>query len=80
MPQRAWELLSEEEKREAERTKAAGDRRGEQYVANTLAAKEAKRKAGAGPSKKALYEEARRRGVRGRSKMSKAELERALAA
>lgn len=78
LPERAWELLSEDEKREAERRKAEGDRRGEQFAPNTSAAKEARRKAQAGSTKKALYQEAQKRGIPGRSKMSKGELERAL--
>jgi hypothetical protein len=78
LPERAWGLLDEDEEREAERNKAESDQQGKQYVANPLAAEAAKRRAGVRPSKKALYEEAKRRGGRGRSKMSKAELERAL--
>lgn len=78
LPERAWELLSEDEKRAAERKKAGGDRQGKQFAPHTLAAKEAKRKAQAGSTKKSLYQEAQKRGIPGRSKMSKGELERAL--
>jgi hypothetical protein len=41
LPEKAWEQLSEEEKRATDAAKAAGSARGEQFVANTDAAAEA---------------------------------------
>jgi hypothetical protein len=41
LPKQAWENMSEEEKRETERKKREGSRRGQQYVANTEEAKQA---------------------------------------
>ncbi|CAA9568631.1 MAG: hypothetical protein AVDCRST_MAG86-1321 [uncultured Truepera sp.] len=84
LPEKAWDLLSAEEKREAEEKKQKGDKEGKQYVENTLEAKEARKRAQAegkkgGRTKAALLEEARKRDLGGRSKMSKGELERALA-
>jgi hypothetical protein len=46
----AWEKMSDEEKRETERRKREGSKRGEQYVANT---KEARRPPGSAPSPQA---------------------------
>lgn len=43
LPEKAWDLLSDGEKREAERKKQQGSKEGEQYIENTLAAKEARR-------------------------------------
>lgn len=43
LPKRAWENMSEEEKRETEKKKREGSRKGEQYVPNTAEAKEARR-------------------------------------
>lgn len=45
LPKEAWENLSEEDKEETEKKKREGSRRGEQYVANTAEAKEARKKA-----------------------------------
>ncbi len=43
LPKRAWEQLSEDEKRETEEKKRAGSRKGEQFVPNTREAKNARR-------------------------------------
>jgi hypothetical protein len=51
LPKEAWENMSEEEKRETERRKREGSKEGEQYVANTEAAKKARRAAHAPPLK-----------------------------
>ena len=41
LPKEAWEKMSDEEKRETERRKREGSKRGEQYVANTEEARRA---------------------------------------
>ncbi len=83
LPEKAWDLLSDGEKKEAERKKRQGSKKGEQYVENTLAAKGARRRttqdSGQGATKRELYERAQKLGIRGRSAMSKEDLERALA-
>ena len=80
LPEKAWDLLSDEEKKEADKKKKQGDKKGKQYVENTLEAKEARKKAtGGGKTKAELVEEAQERDIKGRSKMNKGELERALA-
>lgn len=82
LPKRAWQRLSPEEKAETDRAKRRGSREGRQYVPNPPAAKRAARQARQPPlearTKKDLYEDARRRGIEGRSKMNKGELVRAL--
>ena len=45
LPKKAWENMSEEEKRETDRRKRENSRRGEQYVENTGEAKKARREA-----------------------------------
>ncbi len=42
LPEKAWDLLSEQEKQKAEQKKAAGDANGRQFVGNTIAAKAAR--------------------------------------
>jgi len=42
LPEKAWDLLSEEEKRQAENKKERGDADGKQFVENTAAAKAAR--------------------------------------
>ncbi len=83
LPEKAWDLLSDEEKKEAERKKRQGSKKGEQYVENTLAAKEGRRRTTnggeQGATKQELYEKAQKLGVKGRSAMSKEDLERAVA-
>ena len=82
LPEKAWDLLSDEEKRKAEREKEQGSKKGEQYVENTRAAKEARRKttkdSEQGATKQELYAKAQKLGVKGRSAMSKKDLERAV--
>ena len=48
LPKEAWEKMSDEEKQETEKKKREGSRHGEQYVANTGEAKQA-RKVSQGP-------------------------------
>jgi len=43
LPKEAWEKMSNEEKRETEKRKREGSKRGEQYVANTEEAKQARK-------------------------------------
>lgn len=45
LPKDAWENMDEDEKRETDRRKRAGSRRGVQYVENTEEAKQARREA-----------------------------------
>lgn len=45
LPKKAWENMSEEEKRASEQRKREGSRRGQQYVENTEEAKQARRQA-----------------------------------
>ncbi len=49
LPKKAWEKMSEEEKRETEQRKREGSKRGEQHVSNTEEAKQARKEASAGP-------------------------------
>ena len=49
LPKKAWENLSEEEKRETEERKREGSREGQQYVSNTGEAKRARKAASAEP-------------------------------
>ncbi len=79
LPEKAWDLLSDKEKKEAEKKKRQGDKKGKQYVENTLEAKRARKQAQGGKTKTELMDEAKKRDIRGRSKMNKGELERVLA-
>jgi hypothetical protein len=45
LPKKAWENMSEEEKEETERKKREGSKQGQQYVANTDEAKQARKQA-----------------------------------
>lgn len=51
LPREAWEKMSEEEKRETESKKREGSKRGQQYVANTEEAKQARQDSQAPPLK-----------------------------
>jgi Family of unknown function (DUF5872) len=51
LPKEAWENMSEEEKRETERKKREGSKKGQQYVANTKEAKKARQAAHTPPLK-----------------------------
>src|ERR671911_1219654 len=51
LPKKAWENMSEEEKEETERKKREGSKQGQQYVANTEEAKQARKEAAALPLK-----------------------------
>lgn len=87
LPEKAWDMLSEKEKKEADKRKRQGDKKGKQFVENTIEAKVARKKAQGkssdgkedkGKSKAELMDEAKKKNIRGRSTMSKSELERAL--
>lgn len=83
LPEKAWDLLSEEEKRKAENKKSRGDAAGEQFVENTVAAKAARAYVDHGDAsdlnksqlmrltKNELIEIARQQEIDGRSSMDK---------
>jgi hypothetical protein len=74
LPKAAWEKLPPKERARTDRKKR---RAKTQFVPNTPAARRA-RKAASGETKAELLRRARSQGVRGRSRMTKAELQRAL--
>ncbi|MDQ4140874.1 MAG: hypothetical protein M3142_10150 [Bacteroidota bacterium] len=82
LPKEVWDNLSPEEKKEAEQTKTKGSKKGNQQVAYTPAIKKALQKVrsekNSGSSKKNLLETAKRLNIKGRSKMKKEELEKAI--
>ncbi len=51
LPKKAWEQMSEEEKKETEEKKREGSKKGQQYVSNTQEAKQARKEAAALPLK-----------------------------
>ncbi|MGF1514672.1 MAG: Rho termination factor N-terminal domain-containing protein [Elainellaceae cyanobacterium] len=86
LPEAVWERLSEAEKKEANATKKAGSKEGEQYVDWTPAIKRAMAVEGyidgeddlSDLTKQVLYEKAKSEDISGRSKMDKGELVEAL--
>ncbi len=84
LPEEVWNQLSDKEKKEAERSKNKASWQGDQQAAWTPAIKRAMREAGYQPgqkqasSKKELYEQAKSLDIKGRSKMSKKELQSAV--
>ena len=83
LPKRARRALSDEEYRATTAKKRADTRRGNQFSRQRerIATKTARHRSGDGrdrPTKAELYAEARRRDLPGRSKIGKAELQRAL--
>ena len=78
LPKKAWEEMSESERAAADARKRRGSRRGEQHVSYGEAESRALHPADAEPTRAELYEEARRLGVEGRSRMKKDELRRAV--
>ena len=83
LPKAVWEQLSEEEKKEAERTKEQASKKGEQHVAWTPAIKQAFQKAGYAEdgsriTKKDLYARAQELNIEGRSSMSRDKLQEAI--
>ena len=84
LPRKAREAISDEDYRRTSAKKRADTGEGRQFSKQPrdVAAKVAEYRHGSGPSARTraeLYEMAKRRGIPGRSTMSKAELERALA-
>ena len=51
LPKEAWEKMSDEEKRETEKKKREGSKQGQQHVANTEKAKQARKESKASPLK-----------------------------
>ncbi len=86
LPKKARDALSDEEYRRSTARKRADTAKGKQYSAqpDDVAKKSARYrdtgKHGAGETKAALYEQAKKQNIKGRSRMSKAELEKALKA
>lgn len=90
LPERAWDLLSEEEKEKAEKKKERGDQDGKQFVENTIAAKAARAYVDHGDAtdlnreqlmqlkKDELMELAQKHDITGRSSMRKATLAKSL--
>lgn len=90
LPEDAWDLLSEEEKKRAENKKTAGDADGRQFVENTIAAKAARAFVDHGDASELsqdqlrrldrdqLYELAQTHDIEGRSAMTKKELAKEL--
>jgi len=82
LPEKAWEQLSEEEKARTDRKKQAASRKDRQFVSNTEAAKKARREATRnddGADRDSLYRRAQELDIRGRSKMDREALARAVA-
>ena len=85
LPKEVWDKLSDEEKRKAEEIKQKASKEGEQYVEWTPAIKKAMEEAGYAQTddsgeitKQELYQQARELDINGRSKMDKAELQKAV--
>jgi hypothetical protein len=83
LPKEVWDQLSPEEKQEAERTKAKGSKGGGQHVAYTSAVKRAmhnvkNRSSNRRPTKTQLLEQAKKLDIKGRSRMKKEDLEKAI--
>ncbi|MGF1453321.1 MAG: Rho termination factor N-terminal domain-containing protein [Opitutales bacterium] len=86
LPKKAWEQLSDKEKRDTDRMKRVASQRGQQYVDNTQAAKQARSKVKEAEQDGGLREKTKQElnalasdfEIRGRSKMTKDELVHAL--
>ncbi len=83
LPKKVWETLSAAEKKQAEQSKLKADRQGEQHVNWPPAVKKAMQRLKAderssGETREALYQRAAALKIRGRSRMNKAELQRAV--
>jgi len=85
LPKKVWDMLSDEEKEEAERVKEAASRKGEQHVEWTPAVKRAMEKleqdgnGKSGSSKEDMLAQAKKLAIKGRNKMNKQELQQAIA-
>lgn len=81
LPKEVWEHLSPEEKKEAEQTKVKGSKKGDQHIAYTPAVNRAMQQLEDNkPTKQALLGQAKQLGIKGRSRMKKEELEKAVKA
>jgi hypothetical protein len=82
LPKEVWNKLSNAEKKEAEKTKVKGSKKGDQHVTYTKAVKKAlqevKNNTDKELTKADLYEQAQKLNIEGRSKMNKAQLQKAL--
>ncbi len=83
LPKEVWDQLSPAEKKEAEESKTKGSKKGDQHVAYPPAVKQAMRKVKGSskdrkPTRQELYDQARKLDIKGRSKMKKDELEKAV--
>ncbi|MFP4441395.1 MAG: Rho termination factor N-terminal domain-containing protein [Chloroflexaceae bacterium] len=83
LPEAAWQRLSPEEREQAEQSKRAASRHGEQHADYPPAVKRAYREAVYGedtpPSRDELYQQAQDLDISGRSRMRKDELQQAVA-
>jgi hypothetical protein len=80
LPKRARKALTDKEYQRSTAKKRADTREGHQFSAQPkdVAAKAATARRGAGGTKEALMAEARKRGIAGRSRMTKPQLAKAL--
>jgi len=81
LPEKAWQQLTQEEAETTDRRKREASRTGRQYVPNTDAARRARRAVMTGeaePTSRQLHDLARAMDIRGRSRMSQAQLKRAV--
>jgi hypothetical protein len=82
LPKEVWDKLTDEEKAAAEQTKERGSKKGEQHITYTKAVKKAfqevKNDSHENITKEDLYKQARQLNIAGRSKMSKAQLQKAV--
>lgn len=80
LPGAVWAMLSPAEKQEAEQSKLHADGQHVEWPAAVRQAMEEYHAKGGGENKGALYAQATKLGIKGRSKMSKAELQKAVKA
>jgi hypothetical protein len=79
LPKAVWDALSDAEKREAERTKTTQSQKGKRKVPWTPAIKRAfAQLEGSSSTRQQLYERASQLGISGRSRMTKAQLQKAI--
>jgi hypothetical protein len=82
LPKEVWNKLTEQEKNEAEQTKVKGSKKGDQHIVYTKAVKKAlqevKNNTDKEPTKADLYDQAQKLNIEGRSKMNKAQLQKAI--
>ena len=81
LPEQAWKTMSESEQKATDRKKQQGSKDGQQFVANTKAAKQAREQALSSddaPTKDELYQHARELGIDGRSDMTREQLLQAI--